>query len=170
MRNARRWLRSFVLPTLLCAGCQTHQRLVLQDEQVIVNDLRALLSAQSAYEAANLGFPDTLRCLGSPQACIAAYPKDAPPFLSAALANLVTENGYARAFYPGPPASRDACPAQHCSASSLSRWAYTAVPTSDRRKRKSYCVDSARHICAVADGSPPAVVDGQCPSPCERIH
>lgn len=170
MRKVPRWWLRFVLPTLLCTGCQTHQRLVRQDEQVIVNDLRAVLSAEAAYEAANLGVPDTIRCLGSPQSCIADYPKDAPPFLSAALANLVTENGYARAFYPGPPASKDACPAGHCSGSSLSGWAYTAVPTSDRRKRKSYCVDSARRICAVADGSPPAVVGGHCPSVCERVQ
>jgi hypothetical protein len=152
------------------ARCQTHQRLVRQDEDVVVNDLRSLRSAEAAYEASNAGFPDVPGCLAGPQRCIPNYPKDAPPFLSTSLASLAEENGYVRAFHPGPAAPGVACPPQACSPSSLMAWAYTAVPIRDRRRRKSFCVDSTGRICALLDGKPPSVVEGRCPSPCERIQ
>jgi hypothetical protein len=160
----------FATATALAAGCQTHQRLIRQDEGVIVNDLRTVLMAEAAYEAANGGFPDTLQCLAAPQGCVPGYPKDAPSFLVATLANLVPENGYVRAFHPGPAAPSALRQSGVCSPSSLVAWAYTAVPATDRRKRKSFCVDSTQRMCATMDGGSPVVVNGQCGSPCQRIQ
>jgi hypothetical protein len=161
---------SLAVATAVAGGCQTHQRLVRQDENVILNDLRTVMAAQTAYEAANAGFPDTLECLSAPQDCIPGYPPNAPPFLSATLASLGPENGYVRAFHPGPPAPTALHVPHLASRSSLAAWAYTAVPSRDRRNRKSFCVDSTQRICATVDGSPPVVVNGQCASPCERVQ
>jgi hypothetical protein len=169
-RSGRLGLTCLALLTTVGTGCQTHQRLVLQDENVILNDLRKVLAAQAAYEASNAGFPDTLRCLSAPQDCLPGYPKDAPPFLSATLANLVPENGYVRAFHPGAAAPSALRQLQFSSPSSLAAWAYTAVPATDGRHRKSFCVDSSQRICVTVGGRPPVVVNGQCASTCERIQ
>ncbi len=164
MRGARVLAISAVA---VACGCQTHQRLVRQDEGVILNDLRKVISAEAVYESLNGGFPDRLECLGAPRNCIPGYPKDAPAVLDAALARLVPENGYTRQFHPGPPA-RLVPPTS--SPSSLASWAYTAVPSHDRRGRKAFCADSTQRICATLDGSSPVVHDGTCGMPCERVQ
>jgi hypothetical protein len=168
----RRLVRRLCLAVAItvAGGCQTHQRLVRQDENVVLGDLRTVITAQAAYEAVNAGFPDTLQCLAAPKDCIPGYPPDSPPFLSATMAGLTPENGYVRAFHPGPPAPTARYVPHVASPSSLAAWAYTAVPSRDRRGRKSFCADSTGRICATVDGSPPIVVDGQCASPCERVQ
>ena len=155
-----------ILAGLAC-GCQTHQRLVRQDEGVIVNDMRRVIAAEAVYESLNGGFPDKLECLETPRRCIPGYPEDGPSVLEPALARLAPENGYTREFHPGPAAPFIP---PTSSPSSLARWAYTAVPTRDRRSRKAFCVDSTQRICTTVDGSAPPVKDGQCAMPCERVQ
>jgi hypothetical protein len=150
----------------IVTACATHSRLVRQDEDVILRDLRRIISAEAVYEAMNAGWSDRLECLGAPQDCIPGYPKDGPPVLDSTLVRLLPENGYVREFHAGPPA-RFISPLS--SPSSLSGWAYTAVPVKDRRGRKAFCADSSQRICAVF-GSAPVVRDGQCGTPCTRIQ
>jgi hypothetical protein len=151
-------------------GCQTHQRLAHPDDGAVLNDLRAVRSAEATYGASNLGLPDTLKCLSTPQECIPNYPAHAPVFLSATIAGLVPEGGYRRLFHPGPAATKDQCRPDLCSPSSLTSWAYTATPEKGGQGRRSFCVDSTDRICGFRDGAPPAVVGGFCPSPCDRIE
>jgi hypothetical protein len=167
MLSSRLVRLAFAVLGCASVACATHRRLVQQDEEVILRDLRKLISAEAAYESLNAGWADTLECLAAPANCIPGYPKDAPPVLDSTLARLVPENGYARAFHAGPPAQ---LVSPLSSPSSLSAWAYTAVPMKDRRGRKAFCADSTQRICATLDGSMPAVKDGQCVTPCERVQ
>lgn len=155
-----------ILATLACA---THSRLVQQDEAAIVNDLRAIQSAEAAYMASNGGVYDVPRCLATPWDCIPNYPKFAPSFLPVALGTLLPENGYARTFHAGKALDTKLGFA-FSSKTSIREWAYTAVPVRDARGRKSFCTDTSGRICAFLDGSIPRVENAQCPSPCERIQ
>ena len=149
------------------ACCTAHTRLLLQDEAVISNDLRAVQDAQATYQAMNAGGYDTLECLAAPSRCMRGYPEGAPVFLPAHLATLAPENGYVRTFHAGQPLPATA---PHASRSSLLGWAYTAVPERERSGRKSFCADSTGRICVFLDGAAPRVEDALCPSPCERIR
>jgi hypothetical protein len=168
MRRLRYASVTAAVGALVAVSCATHTRLIHQDEEVILNDLRKVLSAEAVYESLNGGWYDRLECLGAPQNCIPGYPKDAPPVLDAALAQLVPENGYARAFHAGPPAR--IVNAELSSKTSITAWAYTAVPSRERRGRKGFCVDSSQRICATLDGSTPVVKNAQCGTPCERVQ
>ena len=104
-------LRSILTARLLLAGgvavialrCASHQRLVHQDEGVILADLNAVLNAEAVYHAGNDGYYGPLACLAAPWSCIPHYPRSGPAMLGTALAELRPENGYVRRFYPGPP-------------------------------------------------------------------
>jgi hypothetical protein len=149
---------------ILPFGCTAHRLLVRQDETVILTDMRKIQSAEGAYEA-TMSFYGSLECLAVPTDCIKGYPSG-HPFLSKTLANLVPENGYSRQFFPGPAAPRTAL----WSPGSLRAWAYTATPIRDGRGRKAFCADSSGRICAGVDGRAPAVTDGQCITPCDRVQ
>jgi hypothetical protein len=159
-----------LLALLVVVGCETHRRLVRQDEVPILQDVRTVGSAQVAYENFNAAYPDTLQCLARPWECIRGYRRDLPPFVSETLADLTTENGYARAFHPGPPAPDEVRRYGGCSPSALSEWAYTVEPARDKRGRKAFCTDRSGRICAFLSGKVPPIVGGRCPSPCDRVQ
>jgi hypothetical protein len=115
-------------------GCATHQRLVRQDEGVIIADLRAIQSAEAAFQSANMGYYGTLQCLAAPADCLDRYPSDAPPFLSKPLAGLTPEDGYLRRFFAGPEVPE--AMRGGAAATSITAWAYTAVPAQDLRGQK----------------------------------
>lgn len=164
MRRGARWIVCAL--AILPFGCTTRRLLVRQDETVILTDMRKLLSAEGAYAASNGGFYGSLECLAVPTDCLKGYPSGYP-FLSKTLANLVPENGYSRQFFPGPTPPPGARP---MSLGSLTAWAYTATPVRDARGRKAFCADSSGRICAGVDGRAPAVTDGQCVTPCDRVQ
>lgn len=136
----------------------------------VLADLRTIASAEAAYEAVNAGFPDALECLASPGQCLRGYPRDGPAFISGTLAGLASENGYRRAFHPGPPAPEELRRHSVCSPSALSEWAYTAEPLRDGRGRKAFCTDRSGRICMFLEGKVPPIVGGRCPSPCDRVQ
>jgi hypothetical protein len=151
----------------LYLGCATHSRLVRQDEEVIINDLRAIQEAQATFATVNKGFYGTLECLAEPWSYFPNYPSGAPAFLSKGLAALTPENGYERHFFGGPRAGEFV--PEICEAS-FTAWAYTAVPVSaDKQDRRAFCADSTGKICVVDSGSFLVVADGECVSPCERV-
>ena len=131
-----------------------------QGESSIVNDVRAVISAQHAYKSANLGHYDgRLHCLSKPWECIPGYPRDFPIFLDDEVASLADRNGYERAFRPARPSTHG----QDASPTSVEAFAYVAVPlemgvTGVRR----FCGDDTGIVCATFDGSTPSVEGGRC--------
>jgi hypothetical protein len=129
-----------------------------------IGDTRTVISAQTAYAAANGGFYDArLQCLNEPSTCIPGYTRDAPVFLDPALASLQTKSGYKRFLYPGPPASRDDIAIAKASPTSVRGFAYVAVPVDTGLR--AFCGDADGRICFTPNGAMPKVEDGRCPVP-----
>jgi hypothetical protein len=136
--------------------------LVAADESAAIGDVRTVISAQAAYQSANGGwYEGQLSCLSSPTSCIPGYPANGPIFLDPQLASLAPRAGFAREFHPGP--APDAVNPAFSSASSVSSFAYTAVPVArDQTGARSFCGDSSGALIVCPDGSPPVVNQGLC--------
>jgi hypothetical protein len=134
---------------------------VVANEQVVVGDIRTVISAEAAYQASNGGYYDAeLSCLSSPVRCIPGYPPNAPTFLDRALASATPQSGYAREFHAGPLAPN--LPA-FASPHSVLVYAYTAVPTEPGRTGvRSFCGDSSGVVVFCADGRRPPVSNASC--------
>jgi len=129
-----------------------------------IGDTRTVISAQTAYAAANGGFYDgRLQCLSEPSTCIPGYTRDAPIFLDPALGSLQTKSGYKRFLYPGPPASRDDIASAKASPTSVRGFAYVAAPAD--AGRRAFCGDASGIVCFTPNGTMPKIEDGRCPVP-----
>ena len=154
-------IAAIAIPSLLRAR-------VSANEVATIGDIRTVISAETVYASANQGFYDSLECLAKPQQCIPGYADGAPQFLDEGLAGATTKNGYDRTFYPGPPGEAGGEP---ISRSSIRSFAYVAVPTTPPQTGiRSFCGDSDGRICAMADGSEPAVENGLCSRSCPDIQ
>src|SRR5262245_1036132 len=117
---------------------------VSANEASAIGDIRTVISAEAAYQSANVGFYDTLPCLNKPAGCIPGY--TGPEFLSSDLTSGVDKSGYKRTFHPGAPAS-GAEGAGSRSPSSIVSFAYTAVPvTNGQTGVRGFCGDSTGRI------------------------
>jgi hypothetical protein len=136
-------------------------RAVSANESSTIGDVRTVISAQAACQAANGGFYEgRFACLGSPADCIPDYPRNGPAFLRGEVAALTPRSGYVREFHPGPAA---ASRPPFTSASSVVAWAYTAVPVQQGETGvKSYCGDASGVVVLCDDGRRPPVRDGAC--------
>lgn len=136
-------------------------RQLSQNESVSIGDVRTVISAQAAYQAANAGYYEgRFSCLSSPVGCIPQYPPNAPAFIDAQLSSLVPKSGYAREFHPGVEATERP---DHASPSSIMSWAYTAVPVEQGRTGvRSFCGDSSGVVMFCSDGRRPPVANGAC--------
>ena len=137
------------------------------DEAQAQGDLRSIREAQNEYARVNGGFYDRLECLAAPARCIPGYSAPARFFLEHPL----PDGGYVRTFYPGPAAPRDAITRANASPSSITSYAYVAVPKPRPGwlagfERRGFCGDSTGVACETTDGSAPPVVDGRCVVPC----
>jgi type II secretory pathway pseudopilin PulG len=140
---------------------------VSANEAATIADIRAVISAQAAYQTSNSGFYDRLECLAAPTSCLPSY-TGAPP-LSAELAQAQVKNGYRRTFHAQPMEPGLLPPT--VSRSSLSRYAYVAVPeTRNQSGVRSFCGDATGRICYEPDGSDIEVEDGLCPSDCADLR
>lgn len=140
------------------------------DEVHAQADLRAIREAQNEYARVNGGFYDRLECLAAPARCIPGYSAPAHFFLEHPL----PEHGYLRTFYPGPAAPADAIRRTSASPSSITSFAYVAIPKSRPWWRagsepRGFCGDSTGVACETTDGSRPSVVDGRCVVPCRLM-
>ena len=90
-------IAAIAIPSLLRAR-------VSANEAAAIGDTRTVISAESAYHAANSGYYGTITCLNQPTACIAGYPANGPTFLdnAVALSGSVVKNGYTRTFLETP--------------------------------------------------------------------
>lgn len=128
--------------------------------------MRTVISAAAAYAGANGGFYDTLDCLAEPSRCIPGYPVTAPTFLDPHLASLAAKSGYRRSFHAGPPAPPDDVRRLKASRSSLTSFAYVAVPSVPPRGSGGSAGTRSGRMCFTADGATPPVKDGLCGEPC----
>jgi hypothetical protein len=119
-------------------------------------DIRTVIEAQAAYSRSNGGRFDTLDCLAGPRACLPGYAETAPYFLDSRLASGEPKSGYKRTFLAGPAATG-------LSASSMSSFAYVAVPTAPGTTGgRGFCGDWEGTICVTPKGDMPQVKDGRC--------
>ena len=133
-----------------------------RSESAVIGDVRTVLSAQAAYQAANGGFFDSrLACLLGPADCVPGYPAKGPRFLDGNLASLESKNGYRRSLVPGSPAEGDDGVVSRSSARSF---AYVAVPVEPGDTGlRGFCGDSSGTLCFTTDGSAPRLrPDGTC--------
>jgi hypothetical protein len=145
--------------------------IAVRNARAVIGDMRTAVAAEMTYSAANAGFFDTFACLEKPSACLPpAVGADVPPFLSSEIASLESKNGYDRSFHPGPPPSAEQAKGLGLSVTSLSTFAYAAVPTRPGVTGKaSFCADSTGRVCVQEEGGAPAVVNGLC-EPCKSLQ
>ncbi|MCG6922586.1 MAG: hypothetical protein LJF15_16090 [Acidobacteria bacterium] len=133
-----------------------------RSESSVIGDIRTVISAQAAYGAQNGGYADgALGCLVRPSSCIPGYGGDQASLLDAPIATLVEKRGYTRSFHPGP--RPDQIPSSS-SPTSVTTWAYTAVPVDPGYTGvRGFCGDSNGDLCFTVDGTaPPLRADGTC--------
>jgi type IV pilus assembly protein PilA len=130
-------IAAIAIPSLLRAR-------VSANEAQNIGDIRAVISAQMAYQASSGGRFDPLNCLENPSSCISGY--SGPVFLSPEAVQ--TERaGYRRTFEVGP--------------GGLS-FTYVVVPiTPNTTGIRSFCGDSSGLIC-FTNGARPNTNAGQC--------
>ena len=136
------------------------------NESGTIGDVRSVISAQAAYQSANLGHYDgRLECLSVPWECLHGYSPNGPTFLDPHLGSLQSKSGYTRTFAPGEPVpvDADASPRFRASETSVLTFAYIAVPAVlGKTGTRAFCGDSTGVICATRDGSTPVTENGQC--------
>jgi type II secretory pathway pseudopilin PulG len=147
---------AIAIPSLLRAR-------VSANESGAIGDLRTAVSAEVAYASANMGYGDRLECLAQPTQCIPGYPATGPVFLDPTFLTS-PRHGYEFRFVPGPPAPPTALQSGQASPTSLTGWAYVAVPVkAGQTGIRSFCADMSGVICYRADGNPPDASAGACP-------
>ncbi len=137
-----------------------------QNEAATVGDVRSLISAEQSYAGLNHGFFDKPACLAKGAACLPGAPPNPDPMLSEP--DLVeVRNGYRRTFHAGPAAPSGEVKRLHASRTSLTAFAYVAVPTEPGRTGfQAFCGASDGSVCTRSGGTMPAPIDGKCPADC----
>lgn len=152
---------AIAIPSLLVARVATN-------ESAAIADLRAVVSAQAAYQSAN-GHYDRLECLSVPSACIPGYPATGPTFLQGTFVSNPERSGYRFHLEPGP--SPVNLSVSRSSASSMDRYAYLAAPVQLRTTgRRIFCADDTGRVCAFTDLAARRVEDGRCSSECADVR
>lgn len=137
-----------------------------------VGDLRTFSSAMETYAAANGGlYEGRLRCLSAPAECLPHVSVEAPYFLGEEMTAQDTRNGYRFRFHAGRAAEKALIEESGASISSVTSWAYTAMPadTADGPAGRKFCVDSRHVLCSMPASSEMAILDGRCPASCEAF-
>lgn len=144
-----------VFPPTIQAAADAAARDRKEGDNWAVADVRAVISAEAAYQSVNAGFYDRLDCLVKPSACVPDYPANGPVFVDAELT--APRNGYRPRFDAGPKA--DAGPTG--SRSSIAGYSYWMIPDPGRAGR-AICGDDSGVVCTMDKASPPSGT-GQCP-------
>ncbi|MGE5235433.1 MAG: WD40 repeat domain-containing protein [Acidobacteriota bacterium] len=125
-------------------------------EVSLVGDVRAVISAQLAYQAATGSYGE-LACLVRPGDCRA--PAGTQSFLGAEQA-APQRVGYSRRLQVGGTAK---------AGRGAASFAYLAVPEQPGETgRHGFCGDDTGRVCYTEDGSEPALVDGHCAPSCRE--
>jgi type IV pilus assembly protein PilA len=154
-------IAAIAIPALLRAR-------ISANEAGTIGDIRTVISAEAAYQGSNGGFYDLLPCLSSPGACIPSYPPTAPTFLDSNLSSaggVITKQGYARFFTPGPPAV-----GSNSSASSIVGYVYGGLPALPSRSGvRGFAGDHSGRVCEAMNGTDPAAGADVLPLTCTPI-
>ena len=138
-------IASIAIPSLIRAR-------VSANESATLGDMRALISAQAAYQSANSGFYDSaLSCLTDPSnaGCIPSYPTFGPTFLDSQLSSLQAKSGYNRTFQGGAVVAVAAA-----SATATAAYRYDATPVVvGQTGVRGFAADFTGRICSTADGA-----------------
>jgi hypothetical protein len=153
-----------IAPTILLRPPPNH------NESATLGDMRTLMSAEAAYQAASGGYYGPPECLVAPPTCLHGYPVNLPTFLDSQLASRMPKSGYRRAFHPGAPAPPPA-DGKPGAKGGLVSYAYVAVPLRPGLSGvRGFCGDSTGRICFTVDGSAPPVTDGLCDPQCADLR
>ncbi len=133
---------AIAIPSLLRAR-------VVASESAAIGDLRALVSAQAAYQSASQGVYATAECLPNPQACMPTY--QGPAFWTTGPVE-GTRRGYVFKLHPGAAWG-----------TGLGSYAYTAEPlTPGQTGIRRFCADDTGVVWTAPDPSYPLVKEGRC--------
>jgi len=159
-------IAAIAIPSLLRAR-------VSANESATLGDIRALISAQAAYQSANSGlYEGALSCLTEPSngACIPSYPPLGPTFLDSQLTSQQAKSGYNRSFQPGAVV---APPLPAASATSTPVYRYDATPiVIGQTGVRGFATDASGRICSTPNGTPvPAGASvGMLPGTCADLR
>jgi type IV pilus assembly protein PilA len=132
------------------------------NESAALGDVRTVISAETAYAAANGGYYDNLECLARPQGCIPGSSAPSQAMIDATMAGGGARHGYEFMLHLGPAApSENAGPV---SPSSVTGFAYVAVPVkAGNTGQRAFCGDETGVVRFSPDGAAPTIVGGRCP-------
>jgi type IV pilus assembly protein PilA len=159
-------IAAIAIPSLLRAR-------VSANESATLGDIRAVISAQAAYQSANSGlYEGNLTCLTEPSnpGCIPSYPVIAPTFLDSQLSSQQTKSGYNRSFQPGGPVVP---PVPAASATSTPTYRYDATPVViGQTGVRGFATDASGRICSTPNGVPvaPGASAGELPGTCADLR
>jgi len=152
-------IAAIAIPSLLRAR-------VSAQEAAAIGDVRTVLSGEAAYVSSNSGYPGSITCLNNPQACLSAYPANAPTFLDATIVNLTPKGGYSRSWFETAPA---VVPATSI-AGAVQNFCYSATPTvSGQTGVRGFGGDTSGRICYTPGGADPCG-GAQLPAACPVIQ
>jgi type II secretory pathway pseudopilin PulG len=151
-------IAAVAIPSLLRAR-------VAANESMAIGNLRTVLSAEAAYQAANGGYFDRPSCLYAPAECLGPSAPGTAFLEPASLVFDAPKSGYVLRFHPGAAAADPSA----VSPSSLQSFAVTAVPASPQGGVRSFCTDARGDVCVMAaTGRTPE--DGYCPEGCAALR
>jgi uncharacterized membrane protein YhaH (DUF805 family)/type II secretory pathway pseudopilin PulG len=139
---------AIAIPSLLRAR-------VSANEAAAIGNVRMVISAEAAYQAANQGFYEgRSECLSRPEGCIPAYA--GPSFVDAAVFE-GPRSGYVLELHGGarPPTTAGTSPS---STEAFAVIAYPAVP--GKTGVRAFCGDATGRVCAIVNGSREELVTG----------
>jgi hypothetical protein len=151
---------SVAIHTLEVLGSRV-DRIRTANEAAAMADVRMLLRAEERFAALNGGLSDVPACLAAPARCR----EGAASFLPLPEPLNGERAGYARHFYPGRRPDEDEIRRRALSPSSLLGYAYVATPLpADIVGGRAFCADATGLVRFNLDGTPPAPLDGACPT------
>jgi prepilin-type N-terminal cleavage/methylation domain-containing protein len=136
-------IAAIAIPSLLRAR-------VSANEAGTIGDVRAVISAQAAFQSAANGWYAPITCLSTPTSCIIGYPTNAPTFADATMTATTPKSGYNRTFSAGTiPATLPAT-----LAGVVDGFCYGAVPsTIGQTGVRSFGGDASGRVCQLISGA-----------------
>jgi hypothetical protein len=135
-------------------------------ESMALGDIRTVVSGQSAYQSANLGY-GTLDCLVKPESCNPGY--NGPAFLEPTLLEPKRRRLYTFTFHPGPAVDEAVAKEKGAARGLLQRYAYSAS-SEEPEYFPFLCGDDTGRICRMRDAAEVKVTDARCPEACQTIQ
>ena len=143
-------IAAIAIPSLLRAR-------VSANESATIGDVRALISAESAYQSANGGYYGNITCLSSPVTCLQSYAANGPTFMDPNIAVVsASKSGYNRSFTAGTTIATS----QTIGSGAIADFTYFATPVSiGQTGVRGFAGDASGRICYTGDGQTPTMTN-----------